>query len=181
MPAKAGLQSSLNHSTSDDASILYTPIQMLPCNLCGVCIPTYKEWRIDCRQSTVSCQTLTFINSSQLTFTGDSSIGHWLLVTGHWTLVSGLWLLVTGHWVLVAGIWSLVAGKSNLVFFVLVLVLGIRNFSRTRDEHEYDDEGRACRAEVITKPEALEAKTGYLLFLRYALCAMCYALRYWLF
>jgi hypothetical protein len=36
--------------------------------------------------------------------------------------------------------------------FIPVLVLVIRNFSRTRDE--YDDEGRACRAEVITKAAA---------------------------
>ena len=75
-------------SVFDDASILYTPIQMLPCNLCGVCIPTYKEWCVDCRQNTVSCQTLTFRNSSQLTFAEDSSIGHWLLVTRCWKIKS---------------------------------------------------------------------------------------------
>jgi len=84
---------------------------------------------------------------------------YWTLVTGYWLLVSGYWLLVSGLWVLVAGIWSLVAGKSNLVFFVLVL--GIRNFSRTRDEDEYDDEGGTCRGEVSTKAD-------YLLF-RYAM------------
>ena len=129
MPAKAGLQSSLNHSTSDDASILYTPIQMLPCNLCGVCIPTYKEWRIDCRQSTVSCQTLTFINSSQLTFTGDSSIGHWLLVTGYWSLVTGHWSLGTGSWYLVTRCWKIKSG-----FF--------RARPRARDSKFFEDEGR---------------------------------------
>ncbi len=65
----------------------------------------YKERCVDCFQSTVSCQTCTFINSPQLTFAEDSSIGHWLLVTGHSKLVAGRWFLV-------AGSWSLVAGKS---------------------------------------------------------------------
>ena len=86
---------------------LYARLQIMPYLLCIVCIPTYKERCVDCFQSTVSCQTCTFINSPQLTFAEDSSIGHWLLVTGYWSLETGRWALVPGRWFLVTRCWKI--------------------------------------------------------------------------
>ena len=58
--------------------------------------------------------------------------------------------------------------RSNLILFVLVLVLALvlanQNFTgyKGEDEYEYDDEGGNCRAKILPRRELKELKVNYI-------------------
>ena len=56
--------------------------------------------------------------------------------------------------------------RSNLILFVLVLVLALvlanQNFTGYKGEDEYDDEGGNCRAKILPRRELKELKVNYI-------------------
>ena len=52
--------------------------------------------------------------------------------------------------------------RSNLILFVLVLVLANQNFTGYKGEDEYEYEGGNCRAKILPRRELKELKVNYI-------------------